>query len=300
MGSTGRLCLDGFFGLLVTALFRSQALHAPQTVNASHEGEDGRPRHGLGRETLPRPGSGGRLVLAAVLWLSPALWGGLLPAQEAQTTLPADEALTYAISWPSGLGVGKADFRARHTDPGWRLRATLRASLPEIEINDVFVSLADDALCSIEFEKHARHGAKRAHESLRFGPTAVRRINLAGRAGDPAGVEPAAGCSRDALAFLYHLRRDLAAGRMPSGADIFFGARYRLQLRYAQTRTVVLNGERRIADELLASVRGPASEHSFSVHFGRDEARTPLLFQVEVANARFTMQLLEDEGGDLE
>lgn len=296
MGSTGIPSLNG---CLAPTLLQVRALGARRIDNRIDCAEAGRQRHGHRAEPLPRPNPGGRLALAAALWLSPALCDGLLPAQQPQPTLPAEETLTYVISWPSGLGVGNAEFRARYTDPGWRLQATLRASLPELEIDDAFVSLADDDLCSIEFEKHARHGAKRSHESLRFGPTTVRRINLAGRAGDPAGVEPAAACSRDALAFLYHLRRDLAAGRMPSGADIFFGARYRLQLRYAQTRTVVVNGQRRIADELLASVRGPASEHSFSMHFGRDEARTPLLFQVEAANTRFTMQLLEDAAEDL-
>ncbi len=206
-----------------------------------------------------------------------------------------DEQLTYSIAWPSGLSVGSADFKARYVDPGWRFEMTLRASLPDIEIDDAYVSRTDAATCSFEFEKHARHGAKRTHEFLRFGPNAVERINLENEGRSGPGIVPVSGCARDALAFLYYLRKDLAAGRVPPPADIFFGAGYGLELEYAQTRRLIWDGERRLVDEIRAVVRGPASKHEFSVYFGRDEARTPLLFRVEFEGTPFTMLLKEDE-----
>ena len=224
-------------------------------------------------------------LAAALFWVSPLL------SQQAGLPIPEDEQLTYSIAWPSGLPVGQADFKARFVDPGWRFEMSLNASLPEINIDDAYVSRTDAAACSLEFEKHARHGSKRTHEFLRFGRTAVERFNLETVGQESPGVVPVSGCARDALAYLYHLRKDLGAGRIPPPADIFFGAGYRLNLEYAQTRRLVWEGKRRLVDEIRAVVRGPASEHVFSVYFGRDEARTPLLFRVEFEGTPFTMQL---------
>lgn len=244
---------------------------------------------------LAHSGAAARRIAAAGLsLLVAALFHGTSVSQEPGFPFPEDERLSFSIDWPSGLSVGSAEFRARFVDPGWRFQTALRATLPEIEVNDAFVSRTDEALCSIEFEKHVRHGRKRAHESLRFGPGTVRRTNLEGNSADPPGMEPAGSCAQDALAYLYHLRRDLAAGRIPPPADVFFGARYRVTLRHAQTRRIVLHAERLLADEIRAVVRGPAAEHSFSIYFGRDEARTPLLFRVEVEGTPFTMQLAEE------
>ncbi len=251
-----------------------------------------------GLQRLTAAAASGSLAATGLSLLAAALFHGTLASQETGLPFAEDERLSYTIDWPSGLSVGSAEFRARFVDPGWRLQATLRATLPEIEVDDAFVARTDEALCSIAFEKHVRHGEKRAHESLRFGPGAVRRTNLEGGPAHTPGVEPAGSCAHDALAYLYHLRRDLAAGRIPPPADLFFGAPYRVTLRHAQTRHIVLRGERLLADEIRAVVRGPASEHSFSVYFGRDAARTPLIFRVEVEGTPFTMQLAEEAEED--
>ena len=225
------------------------------------------------------------LVIACVLLSTPAL------AQDAQFPFADDEELAYSIAWPSGLTVGEGAFRARRTEAGWRFEMTLRASLPTIEIDDVFVSTTDGELCSSEFKKHIRHGRKRADESLRFGRLTLERTNLDPEQGEQPGTVPIPSCARDALAFVYFVRRDLAAGRIPSVRDIFFGAGYRVRLVYKRTRWLTSNSERRLADEIRVDVRGPVSQHSFSVYFGRDKARTPLLFRVEFDAGPFTMQL---------
>lgn len=242
------------------------------------------------RPVLPRTISWA--LAAALSWVSPLL------AQQAGLPIPEDEQLTYSIAWPSGLPIGRADFKARYVDPGWRFEMSLTASLPEIDIDDAYVSRTDAAACSLEFEKHARHGSKRIHEFLRFGTTAVERFNLETAGQESPGIVPVSGCTRDALAYLYYLRKDLGAGRIPPPADIFFGAGYRLRLEHSQTRRLVWEGKRRLVDEIRAVVRGPASEHAFSVYFGRDEARTPLLFRVEFEGTPFTMQLEEDRDDD--
>ena len=234
------------------------------------------------------PSSVARLVPVAII-----LFTASLPGQEASVPFPEDERLRYVLAWPSGLGFGSAEFHARQADPGWRFEMNLQASLPELEIDDAFLARADANLCSSEFQKHVRHGKKRVHELLRFGPQAIERTNLDTEVLESLGTIPVNGCARDALVFLYHLRRDLASGRIPPATDVFFGPGYRVALEFAQTRWLAWNGERRLSDEIKFEVRGPASEHTFSIHFGRDSARTPLLFRVVFEGEQFTMRLAE-------
>ena len=216
-----------------------------------------------------------------------------LAGQETQFPFPAHEELAYSIAWPSGLTVGTAEMRARYLDPGWRFEMSIRASVPKLEIDHAFVSRTDDLLCSLDFEKHIRHGTKRAHESLRFGGGTLSRTNLEASDRAAPGTVPIADCARDALATVYALRQDLAAGRIPPPEEIYFGAAYRLQLEYKQTRWLAWDSERRLADEFGIDVRGPGSHHVFSAFFGRDAERTPLLFVVEFEDGPFTIKLLE-------
>ena len=231
--------------------------------------------------------------VARILWVAMIFFASPLSPQEAGVPFPEDERLRYMVAWPSGLGFGSAEFHARQAEPGWRFEMKLQASLPEMEIDDAFRSRANTDLCSSEFQKHVRHGKKRAHELLRFGPTSVERTNLDTELREDPGTVPVNGCTRDALVFLYHLRRDLASGRIPPATEVFFGAGYRVAMEYAQTRWLAWNGERRLSDEITLEVRGPASKHAFAIHFGRDAARTPLLFRVEFEGEQFTMRLVE-------
>lgn len=234
-----------------------------------------------------------RLITWTAFCVLPTLFSEGLVGQETRFPFPAHEELAYSIAWPSGLAVGTAELRARHTDPGWRFEMKIRASVPKIELDHAFVSRTDGLLCSLEFEKHIRHGPKRAHEILRFGEGTLYRTNLEASERAAPGTVPIADCARDALATMYSLRRDLAAGRIPPPEEIYFGAAYRLQLEYKQTRWLAWNAERRLADEIGIDVRGPDSHHVFSAFFGRDAERTPLLFVVELEDGPFTIKLVE-------
>ncbi len=229
--------------------------------------------------------------LPAALLLAAAL--AHVVSQGSAAAVPDDERLAYSVAWSSGLPVGSAELNARNVDPGWRFEMTLRANLPNFEVEDAFLSTADAGMCSEQFQKHVRHGRKRTHEALRFGPETVERRNLEADRGEPPGVSRSGPCERDALAFLYFLREELAAGRIPPPAQVHFGAGYRIELGFVRARWLRLGGDSRLTDEIRARVRGPASDHSFSVFFARDEARTPLLFQVEFEEGVFLMQLAE-------
>ncbi len=230
-------------------------------------------------------------LAASATWLSGQ---ALEPDPGPSTPFEIGEKLRYEVVWPSGLPVGTSTFSTRPAGAGWQFDMTLRASLPSFEIDDAFRSNATADLCSLRFEKHIRHGKRQASEMLRFAASSVERTNLAaGGAGRPS-MSGTRACARDALAFLYFLRRELAAGRVPPPQDMFFGAAYRIRLDYAETRWLTWDGERQLADELRVHVRGPASQHSFSAYFSRDEARTPLLFRAEFEPGPFSMRLVED------
>ena len=238
-----------------------------------------------------RPSS--RQALAACAFVAGYLHLAPLAAQGPAGPIPSDEELHYSIHWPSGLSFGSALFKARFTDPGWRFEFDLQASLPKLEVNDRAVSRSDSQLCGQEFEKHILHGPKRANELLRFRPNAVERFNLQRAEETRPGVTPVQDCARDALAFLYFLRTELAAGRIPPPDTVFFGAGYRVRLEHAQSRWLLWDGERQLADEIQVSVRGPGSEHELSVFFGRDQSRAPLLFRMQFDTETFTMRLQE-------
>ena len=234
-----------------------------------------------------------RQALAAGTLAATCLHLAPLAAQAPPGPIPTDEELRYSIYWPSGLSFGSALFKARFTDPGWRLEFDLQASLPKIEVNDRAVSRSDSQLCGQEFEKHILHGGKRANELLRFRPNVVERINLERAEEQRPGVTPVQDCARDALAFLYFLRTELAAGRIPPADTVFFGAGYRVRLEHAQSRWLIWDGERQLADEIRVSIRGPGSEHELSAFFDRDESRVPLLFRMQFDAETFTMRLQE-------
>ena len=248
--------------------------------------------HRLGLESLLAvPLRVNALLFGMALLLAVLVHGGR--AEEIRMPFAAGENLAYTITWPSGLSVGAARFSARPKGDGWRFEMTMDASVHEFEIDDAFISETDAYLCSDRFEKHVRHGTKRAHEALRFADGIVERTNLDPERPGPPGTAPVGACARDALATLYYLRQDLAAGRLPAPGTIHFGAAYDARLEYERTRWLPWDGDRRQADLIRVKVRGPASRLEFLAYFGRDAARTPLLFQARIEDESFVMRLVE-------
>ncbi len=233
-----------------------------------------------------------RKLVSAALW-SGFAFAAVSAAQPSDEGLSSGEVLEYSLDWPSGLSAGTAEFEARFLDPGWRFEATVRASHPKAEIDDRFISQTDGQLCSRSFEKHIRHGRKRASELLRFAGGQLDRTNLERVGEERPGTTRTAECARDALTFVYFLRLELAAGRIPPAATVYFGAGYNIRLEHAQERWLAWEGQRRLVDEVHVSVRGPKAEHQFSAFFDRSEGRLPLLFGMTLDETDFTMRLLE-------
>lgn len=232
------------------------------------------------------------------LWMAAALLGACCAT--AETGPPADgETLRYSVNWPSGLPLGEGEFRAAKVATGedpsaaqWRFSMTLEAGLPGFEISDQYRSLASADLCSLEFEKHVRHGRRKAAERTVF--DAARGVATRQTLGGGKSELSIPACARDGLAFLYFLRRELSRGRLPGPQKIFFGAPYEIRLEYGGRHTVRLHEERLPADRLIASVTGKASQVTFELFFSTDGARTLLLARAPFPLGNFTMELLRE------
>ncbi len=218
-----------------------------------------------------------------------------LPAEPA-VPFADGECLRYVINWPSGLSLGEAEFSARlHRDAAgapkqWEFTFQIDAAMPGFRIEDRYHSLADANLCSRELEKNVSHGRRKAHEKTTFDQEAhlARRVTLGG--GGTSNIETGA-CAMDGLTFLYHLRRELSHGRIPPPRTVLFGAAYQVRLQFVETSKVQLGGKTLEADQMTATVKGPASESTFLILVARDPARTPVRITVPLEPGNFSMEL---------
>ncbi len=219
------------------------------------------------------------------------IWLLLFLAAAPQPAPFKDETLAYTINWPSGLGLGESRMRAARAGERWELEFTLEAAIPGLDITSRFRSITGDDFCSLELEKRLQHGKRKANERTAFDPAkgVATRETLGG--GGKTEI-PAAGCARDALAFLYHLRRELAQGRLPAPQNVFLGAQYRVALQYAGSAPVRVNDVPMEADRLTLAIKGPASEHTAEIFFARDPVRTPLMVRVPFPLGAFSMELV--------
>ena len=229
--------------------------------------------------------------LLTVAALAPAV---LAAAPESSTPPPfqSGETLRYEVVWPSGLTLGEAEFRAQADTGAWAFTAELTASLPNFEIEELHHARTDGSLCSIELQKSSSRGAEKTEETVTFDQTnnTAERVTSGGGGESEIQTPP---CARDALTFLYHLRHDLARGRIPPPDDINFGSQYAVIVTYAETRKVEAAGRSWDADRLLIDVAGPASNHSFEVFVSQDASRKPLIVRVPFDLGTFSLRLVE-------
>jgi hypothetical protein len=231
---------------------------------------------------------------------SPFLFLAALALSGAPTGTPAfeNEQLRYSINWPSGLSLGEAQLRATRLKPTAdtaerrHLEFEIDAAVPGFVVSDRYRSDASAEFCSTEFERKATHGRKKTDEKTNFdlqSGTATRQT--AGSGGKTELKTPS--CAKDALAFLYHVRRELSQGRIPPRQTVFFGAAYEIRVEFAGTQTIRVNDAPVEADRVTAAVKGAASDINFEVYFLKDAARTPALILVPLALGTFRMELVK-------
>ncbi|MBK5295156.1 MAG: DUF3108 domain-containing protein [Acidobacteriia bacterium] len=208
---------------------------------------------------------------------------------------PADQAveeiLSYSINWPSGLSLGEAQLASQPSGAGRAFHLSLQASMPGFPIQDDYRSRIGADYCSMEFEKESLHGKRKASEKSTFNSSTGAMTRETSSGGGKRETQVGA-CARDALAFLYFLRRELAQGRIPPAQVIYFGSPYDVKLQYAGVQRIPSGDEMLDTEQMTVTIKGPASEVSFEIYFARDPARTPVLVKLPLPVGTFSMELL--------
>jgi hypothetical protein len=207
-----------------------------------------------------------------------------------------NEQLHYNINWPSGLSLGEAQLRATSssptTDGPGRLHPefTIDAAIPGFSVSDQYRSEASAEFCSGEFQRTARHGAKKIDDKTTFDQQKGSAVRETPGGGKSEISVPA--CAKDALTFLYYVRHELSQGRIPPQQTILFGSPYNIRIEFMGTQRIPLGEQQVEADRVTASVKGPSSEITFEVFFLKDRARTPALVRVPLSLGTFSMELV--------
>jgi hypothetical protein len=215
-------------------------------------------------------------------------------AAAAQTGFPfTDESLHYNINWPSGLSLGEATFTSHKTAAGFTLEATADAAVPGFAIADRFRSSATPDVCSLEFTRETSHGSKKTREKTTFDSAkgTARRVTTLPENGGVTDFDISS-CARDALAFVYFVRREMGQGRVAPPATVYFGSAYSVRVDYTGAMTIPSDGRQTVTDHVNVSIRGPKANIVVEVFFARDAARTPLLIRVPVAVGNLSLELV--------
>lgn len=201
------------------------------------------------------------------------------------------ERLQYVINWPSGLSLGEGRIQAGRTASGnWSFQLDFEAAIPGFFVSDRFASLTDSRHCSLLFEKDLRHGKRSSKERITFdGARGVATRETLGGGKSELAV-PA--CARDALAFLFYLRRELAGGRIPSEQNVIYGAAYSVRLRSGGVQRIRLGEAFEETDLVSIFIQGPASAIALDVFFSKDPARTPVKVHLPLALGTLSMEIV--------
>lgn len=203
----------------------------------------------------------------------------------------AGEDLQYTITWPSGLSLGEGRIKASaRTGGNWNFELTVDAAVPGFGVNDKYHSHTDAETCSITFDKDLTHGKRRSQERITFDPKSGKATRQT--IGGGKSMLPIPTCARDALAFIFHLRKELSSGRIPKAQEVFYGASYQVSIQYGGQRRIKIGEAMEDSDRVLATVRGPASELQLEMFIGRDANRTPLSVKVPSPMGTFTLELV--------
>jgi len=209
-----------------------------------------------------------------------------------------NEQLRYSINWPSGLGLGEAGLHATRakadadTPERLHFEFDLDAAVPGFAVSDRYRSDTSPEFCSAEFQKTATHGKKKIDEKTTFDQQAGSATRQSANGGGKTDISISQ-CSKDALAFLYYVRRELAQGRVPQPQTVYFGAPYDVRLEFTGTQTIRIGDKPVEADRVSATAKGNASEISFEAFFLKDKARTLALVRVPLSLGAFYMELVK-------
>lgn len=228
------------------------------------------------------------------------------PAPPAQQTAKIDpaaapvepkavtETLRFEVTWPSGLSLGEGEMTSTFDGAKHDMSFKVEAAVPGFAVVESATSVATPNFCSLEFNKSSERGKRKAEEQTIFDAgklTAARKTLKIGTAKSDGKSEMKIGsCPKDALTFLYFLRRELVAGRLPASQPVYYGGPYPVRVQYIGTQSVRSGAEMIEADKLTATIKNASGEFAVSLLFARDAKRTPISVTIPVAVGKFTVE----------
>jgi hypothetical protein len=210
-------------------------------------------------------------------------------APDSATKTSPGETLYYNVNWPSGLSLGEGQLTAGIQDGQWSYSFSMEAAVPGFTLRESAKASATKDFCSLELEKNATRGKRTVDETTKFDQKKLTAVRETNKGGKTDLTLPA--CAKDALTFVFFLRRELTAGRLPQVQNVYYGAAYQVRVNYTGVQTIRVGGQSVEADRIAAVIKGPASEITVDLFFARDAVRTPLLIQAPLALGKFSLEL---------
>ncbi len=215
-----------------------------------------------------------------------------VPAAPKSAPFPQKESLRYALNWESGLNLGDAQLTAGPSatgdGAGWEFSLPTAGRGPEIPHRRIRPVPGNGELLHVESEKKAIRGKRKTDEKTTF-ETRLLKANRQTLNGGKSEI-PVSACAKDALTFLYFLRRELAQGRLPQAQTVLYGAPYDIGVQYIGTQKLKVGDEETDAERIGISIKGPVVNQNVEILFLKDAVRTPARVRVAlpVAPSRWT------------
>jgi hypothetical protein len=201
-----------------------------------------------------------------------------------------EERLGYSVNWASGLSLGEVHLTAAATGERRELTFRVDAAIPGYPVADRLRSVVNGDFCSVEAEKETLHGTKKSHEITTFDAASGKATRKTiGGGSSELSISP---CPRDAVAFLYFARRELAQGRVPPAQTVYFGGPYHVKVEFGGVRQVQINDERVETERLVVNIKGPVNSGTFEVFFARDARRTPVMATIPLAIGTLSVEIV--------
>lgn len=230
------------------------------------------------KEAAPTPAPAKRVAPAAAA------------AAPAKPAASKSESLKYNLNWPSGLSLGEAILTAAPSEKLLNFAFQMDAAVPGFSVSESVDSRATPEYCSVLLYKRGTRGTRKVDERTEFDPLRMTATRKTEGGGKTELSTPS--CAKDALTFVYFLRRELAAGRLPPQQKVYYGGAYAVSFKFVGMERVVVGDEASEAERITATIKGPASEFTADLFFAKDAARTLLLVRVPLKVGQFSLELI--------
>ncbi len=218
-----------------------------------------------------------------------ALVGEWSVSSRAQThPWPEGEKLVLSLFWPSGVNLGEATIQSKTVGDVFQISATVEAVLPQNRITYSFDSEVTADLCSRRFRQAVRRGARNWEEVTVFDSVAGKAtVSRDGGKREMAAPK----CARDPLAYLYYFRKQVAAGKRPSGDTLFLGGPVSLRIEALAEEKVKISQHGRQGDRYLVTYPGSTGDGFVEIWLERGLRQAPIAVRLPLPLATFSAEL---------